>query len=187
VKLLFDENLSPRLVQRLEPAYPGSAHVDLVGLHGKTDAEIWEFAGRETYTIVSKDNDFRQLSVLYGTPPKVVWLSVGNVGTAAIADLLEERGETGGISAGGGGEKGFQMLAHHLMEHGAFGLAGRVSQGGDGGAAFIACGGLASHEPRSWQPYALTASLRVGSRRSAGRRGAGASADGHNRPAGDHP
>jgi len=89
VKLLFDENLSPRLVQRLEPAYPGSAHVDLVGLHGKTDAEIWEFAGRETYTIVSKDNDFRQLSVLYGPPPKVVWLSVGNVGTAAIADLLE--------------------------------------------------------------------------------------------------
>jgi len=58
VKLLFDENLSPRLVQRLEPAYPGSTHVDLVGLHGKTDAEIWEFAGRETYTIVSKDNDF---------------------------------------------------------------------------------------------------------------------------------
>jgi len=82
VKLLFDENLSPRLVQRLEPAYPGSAHVDLVGLHGRADAEIWEFAGRETYAIVSKDNDFRQLSVLYGPPPKVVWLSVGNVGTA---------------------------------------------------------------------------------------------------------
>ena len=100
MKLLFDENLSPRLVQRLEPAYPGSAHVDLVGLHGKADAEIWEFAGRETYTIVSKDNDFRQLSALYGPPPKVVWLSVGNVGTAAIADLLERhRGDVEAFNA----------------------------------------------------------------------------------------
>ena len=89
VKLLLDENLSPRLVQRLEPVYPGSTHVDHVGLRGKTDAEIWEFAGGENYTIVSKDNDFRQLSVLYGPPPKVVWLSVGNVGTDAIAELLD--------------------------------------------------------------------------------------------------
>ena len=93
MKLLFDENLSRRLVERLQPAYSGSAHVDLVGLHGKADAEIWEFAGREGYMIVSKDNDFRQLSFLYGPPPKVVWVSVGNAGTDAIADLLERHRE----------------------------------------------------------------------------------------------
>jgi predicted nuclease of predicted toxin-antitoxin system len=38
--------------------------------------------------VVSKDNDFRQRSFLRGAPPKVVWLSVGNAGTARIADLL---------------------------------------------------------------------------------------------------
>ena len=66
--------------------------------------------------------------------------------------LLEERGEAGGIRAGGSGEKRLQVFAHHLMEHGAFGLAGRIAQGGNGRAAFAACGGLARHEPRSWQP-----------------------------------
>jgi hypothetical protein len=77
--------------------------------------------------------------------------------------LLEKRRETAGISAGGGGEEGFQVLAHHLVEHGALRLAGRVAQGGDGRAVFVACGGLAqrSHEPRSWQPRATAASLRV--------------------------
>ena len=39
--------------------------------------------------------------------------------------LLEERGESGGIRAGGSGEKGFQVLAYHLMKHGAFGPAGQ--------------------------------------------------------------
>ena len=30
----------------------------------------------------------RQLSFVNGAPPKVVWLEVGNAGTAAILDLL---------------------------------------------------------------------------------------------------
>jgi predicted nuclease of predicted toxin-antitoxin system len=89
VKLLFDENLSVRLVQRLSSLYPGSEHVDLVGLHGKTDREIWDFAAADGFAIVSKDNDFRQLSFLHGAPPKIIWLSVGNAGTDAIAALLE--------------------------------------------------------------------------------------------------
>jgi predicted nuclease of predicted toxin-antitoxin system len=89
VKLLFDENLSVRLVGRFSNVYPGSQHVGLVGLQGKTDREIWDFAAAQGYAVVSKDNDFRQLSFLYGSPPKIVWLSVGNAGTDAIAGLLE--------------------------------------------------------------------------------------------------
>jgi predicted nuclease of predicted toxin-antitoxin system len=64
VKLLFDENLSPRLVSRLSPLFPDSQHVDLVGLHGQPDKAIWEHAARHEFAIVSKDNDFRQLSFL---------------------------------------------------------------------------------------------------------------------------
>ena len=37
---------------------------------------------------MSKDTDFRQLAFLYGPPPKVIWLRVGNVSTAVIEDLL---------------------------------------------------------------------------------------------------
>jgi predicted nuclease of predicted toxin-antitoxin system len=88
VKLLFDENLSPRLCRLLADIYPDSAHVRDIGLRGAEDERICDYARDRGFTLVSKDNDFRQRSFLRGTPPKVVWLSVGNAGTPRIADLL---------------------------------------------------------------------------------------------------
>jgi predicted nuclease of predicted toxin-antitoxin system len=93
LKLLIDENLSPRLVEILSRAHPGSRHVDQLGLRARPDHEIWDRAARDGFVLVSKDNDFRQLSFLHGAPPKVVWLSVGEAGTRAIADLLLRSGE----------------------------------------------------------------------------------------------
>ena len=91
MRFLFDENLSPRLSERLGSVYPESRHVDEVGLHGRSDAEIWKYAGQQGYVLVSKDNDFRQLSFLHGAPPKVVWLHVGNAPTREIEALLLAR------------------------------------------------------------------------------------------------
>jgi len=88
VKLLLDENLSPRLAELLAPDYPGSVHVRSVGLRGADDARVWEHARDQGFAIASKDGDFRQRSFLQGAPPKVIWLEVGNAGTDAIADLL---------------------------------------------------------------------------------------------------
>jgi len=88
MKLLFDENLSSRLLEHLAAEFPGSSHIELVGVCGATDARIWDYARENGFTIVSKDNDFRQRMFLYGPPPKVIWLSVGNAGRVAIADLL---------------------------------------------------------------------------------------------------
>jgi predicted nuclease of predicted toxin-antitoxin system len=88
LKLLFDENVSSRLVEILAADFPGCTHIELVGLRGGTDTEIWNYARENGYWIVSKDNDFRQRAFLYGSPPKVVWLSVGNAGTHAIAELI---------------------------------------------------------------------------------------------------
>jgi predicted nuclease of predicted toxin-antitoxin system len=90
VKLLFDENLSPRLAHLLDEEYPGSAHVRYVGLLGATDAEIWEYARANGFVIVTKDTDFRERSAVEGAPPKVIWLAVGNAGTMAIAFLLRQ-------------------------------------------------------------------------------------------------
>jgi predicted nuclease of predicted toxin-antitoxin system len=91
VKLLFDENLSPKLIQALDSEYPGSAHVRTLDLQGATDDVIWQRARQEGYAILSKDNDFRQLSFLHGGPPKVIWLSVGNAGTEAILRFLRSQ------------------------------------------------------------------------------------------------
>ena len=88
MKLLFDENLSRRLVDLLESEFPGSSHPDLIGMRGTPDADIWQHAREHGFTIVSKDSDFRQRAFLEGPPPKVIWLSVGNAGTSAIAGLL---------------------------------------------------------------------------------------------------
>jgi predicted nuclease of predicted toxin-antitoxin system len=88
VRLFFDENLSPRPVRLLAAVYPESQHVELVGLRGRPDIELWQYAARNDVALVSKDNDFRQLSFLRGHPPKVISLSVGNARTDVIAKLL---------------------------------------------------------------------------------------------------
>lgn len=92
MKLLLDENLSHRLVASLQDAYPGTQHVTNAGLQGAADAVIWSFAQREGFGLVSKDDDFRQLSLLRGAPPKVVVLAIGNGGNAlALAALIDNR------------------------------------------------------------------------------------------------
>lgn len=88
MKLLFDQNLSHRLVGDLAPWYSDSAHVGAFGLDVATDSEIWTYAREQDYLIVSKDSDFRQLAFLFGPPPKAVWLRVGNRSTTAIFELL---------------------------------------------------------------------------------------------------
>jgi predicted nuclease of predicted toxin-antitoxin system len=88
VKLLFDENLSPRLVTALGDLWPGSAHVESINMRGATDDELWSFARAQGFTLVSKDDDFRSLALVRGAPPKVVWLQIGNGPTSKVADLL---------------------------------------------------------------------------------------------------
>ena len=90
MRLLFDENLSPRLTHLLANDYPSSEHVRDAGLLGAMDRQIWEYARAHDFAIVSKDTDFRERSFVEGAPPKVIWLDVGNARTAAIADLLRQ-------------------------------------------------------------------------------------------------
>lgn len=59
-------------------------------MKGASDAAIWEYAAANGLTIVTRDDDFRQLAVLHGHPPKVVWVTVGNCSTNYLAALLRE-------------------------------------------------------------------------------------------------
>lgn len=91
MKLLFDENLSPRLVQTLADVFPGSAHVHRIGLGSEADSVVWEYARTNRFIIVSKDSDFHERSVLQGYPPKVVWIRRGNCSAKQIEMLLRNR------------------------------------------------------------------------------------------------
>src|SRR3712207_6056166 len=81
VKLLFDQNLSHRLVAALADVYPGAAHVRDFSMERAEDGAVWAFAGANGYTIVSKDTDFHHLSFTHGAPPRVIWLNVGHCPT----------------------------------------------------------------------------------------------------------
>ena len=91
MKLLFDENLSFRLVAALADIYPESAHVRDLGLLGGEDAAIWTHAADHGFVLTSKDTDFYDRSVFYGAPPKVLWLRIGNGTVAETADLLRHQ------------------------------------------------------------------------------------------------
>jgi predicted nuclease of predicted toxin-antitoxin system len=88
LKLLFDENLSPRLVRAFASEFPGSSHVTSIGLAGASDQAIWEHAQAHGFAIISKDDDFRSLSLVKGAPPKVIWMRVGNASTADIEKFM---------------------------------------------------------------------------------------------------
>lgn len=91
MKLLFGQNLSHRLIRALQQEYPDSRHVRDVGLRDAVDAVVWQHAAQHGFAIVTKDADFHQRSFLYGHPPKVVWVRVGNGSTATIEALLRRR------------------------------------------------------------------------------------------------
>jgi predicted nuclease of predicted toxin-antitoxin system len=91
MKLLFDENLSPKLPDLCSALFPGSAHVRDCGLKGHPDEEVWQYAKANGFAIVSKDSDFHECSLLYGPPPKFIWLRLGNCTRDDLLRLLTTR------------------------------------------------------------------------------------------------
>lgn len=88
MKLLFDQNLSHRLLTELTSRFPQSSHVRLCGLESAADEAVWTFARDNNFTIVSKDSDFLQHSLLRGVPPKLIWLRLGNCSTGDVKRVL---------------------------------------------------------------------------------------------------
>jgi predicted nuclease of predicted toxin-antitoxin system len=91
MKLLLDQNLSPRLARRLTDLYPNSRHVMEVGLDRSLDERVWNYARQHEYLIVTKDVDFSELSLIRGFPPKVIWIRRGNCSTHDIETILREK------------------------------------------------------------------------------------------------
>lgn len=89
MKVLFDQNISFRVADRLSSEFPGCAQVRQLGLENSSDLEIWKFATDNDFTIVTFDADFHDLVTLFGYPPKVVWLRIGNTSTNNLITLLQ--------------------------------------------------------------------------------------------------
>jgi predicted nuclease of predicted toxin-antitoxin system len=91
VKVLLDQNLSQRIKPQLEAIGFDVKHVREIGLQESPDEAVWEFARKNGWTIVSKDGDFAGMALIYGPPPKVIRLRIGNSPWQASGDLLVSR------------------------------------------------------------------------------------------------
>lgn len=88
MKFLVDANLSPVFAEAVRARFPGSCHVNDVGLTRATGEQIWEYAKAAGLCIATKDGDFHQRSFVRGHPPKVLWIRLGNAATRGTIEAF---------------------------------------------------------------------------------------------------
>ena len=93
MKLLLDENLSRRIVPFLQHEFPGTSQVTLLGLESASDQDIWLRAKKDGYVVVTRDADFQELSLVWGTPPQVIRLRTPNLNRTAVLKMLLDHKE----------------------------------------------------------------------------------------------
>ena len=93
MRLLFDQNISFRVVKIILEFFPEAKHVKEFDLQFATDKQIWSFAKDNKYDIVTFDADFYDIATLNGHPRKIIWLRFGNTSTQNLARKFEEHFE----------------------------------------------------------------------------------------------
>jgi predicted nuclease of predicted toxin-antitoxin system len=88
VKLLFDQNISFRVVQQINNIFPEAKHVKDFELQFAFNQQIWAFAKANEFSIVTFDSDFYDLITLKGHPPKIIWLRIGNTTSLNLANVI---------------------------------------------------------------------------------------------------
>ncbi len=88
VKVLIDQNISFRLKIKLSALFEYVEHIKSIGFTDKDDLEIWNFARKENYFIITQDADFNDINELKGWPPKIIWLRCGNQATGELLNIL---------------------------------------------------------------------------------------------------
>ena len=87
-KLLFDNNISHRVIARIADIFPHANHVMLENIDEVSDEKVWTFARNNDYTIVTKESVFNDIAIYKGTPPKIIWIKLGNCKIAEIENIL---------------------------------------------------------------------------------------------------
>jgi len=78
MRFLVDAQLPPALARFLEEQGHEARGVREVGLRDADDTAIWNFAERDGWIVVTKDEDFPERSLNRPTAPQIVWLRIGN-------------------------------------------------------------------------------------------------------------
>jgi predicted nuclease of predicted toxin-antitoxin system len=89
--IIVDNNLPARIAKELNRTFIGSKHVKHLQFEKVDDMTIWNFCKKNNFHIFTKDNDFEDLVLLSGCPPKVIHLVCGNQTTDFISQLIAKR------------------------------------------------------------------------------------------------
>jgi predicted nuclease of predicted toxin-antitoxin system len=90
MKFLFDQNISHKILKFLPVQFSNSSTVKKEGLINSSDRDIFLFARKNSFVIVTQDSDFQELNANLGSPPKIIWIRIGNLSTKEISRLLIE-------------------------------------------------------------------------------------------------
>lgn len=89
MRILLDQNLSPKLIRALEDALPGLESVYDHGLIGAPDPVIFDWAGKSGFqAVLSTDHDLVQLVERRGPPPKVIRIERCDFPSKIIEQLI---------------------------------------------------------------------------------------------------
>lgn len=94
MRLLFDQNISHRLISSIQDLFPEAKQIRQVGLENFSDKDIWEFAKENDYIIVTFDGDFYDFSLVWGHPPKIIWIRTFNQTTKNLEIILRKHVNT---------------------------------------------------------------------------------------------
>jgi predicted nuclease of predicted toxin-antitoxin system len=86
MRFLIDAQLPPALAQALQGAGHQADHVLSLSLPDLSDRALWAWAKKSGAAIISKDEDFLNLSVLQDSGPFVVWIRYGNCSNQHLKD-----------------------------------------------------------------------------------------------------
>ena len=86
-RLLIDENLPFSLGSRLGVDYIHAPQI----AEQASDSLLWQQARENDWVVLTRDTDFFDRLLVRGTPPKIVWVRLGNVRKNDLLRMLEDR------------------------------------------------------------------------------------------------
>ena len=90
MKIWLDAHISPAIAKWLREEYDIEAYsLRSIGLRDASDDEIFFKAQNEKVVFITKDADFVSLLEKYGSPPQVVWLSIGNTSNMELKNIFK--------------------------------------------------------------------------------------------------
>jgi predicted nuclease of predicted toxin-antitoxin system len=87
--ILIDQNISFRLIARINATFPDAEHVKSLDLMDTNDYDIFMYARRKGIeAVLTLDEDFNLLVLEHNPPPKIIWLRIGNASVVVQAETI---------------------------------------------------------------------------------------------------